>query len=57
MEDFFIDMGISALLRILQNKKSIQKWLGAVAKVYVRIEETAALVPDLAAAIEKKRSQ
>jgi hypothetical protein len=55
--DLVIDIGIAALLRILKNKKQIQMWLPALAKVAVALERTAELVPDLAAAIEKKRME
>lgn len=55
--DLAIDIGIAALLRMLRNKKQIQQWLPALAKVFVAIENTADLVPDLAAAIEKKRME
>lgn len=55
--DWMIDMGIAALLRVLQNKRDIQKWARAIAKVYVSIERTAELSPDLTAAIEKKRAE
>jgi len=54
--DLVIDIGIAALLRILKSKKDVQKWLPAIAKVFVAIEDVAAVVPDLAAAIEKKRT-
>lgn len=56
-QEFWIDLGVSAILRILRNKKKIQAWLPALAKVFVTIENTAQLVPDLAAAIEKKRME
>lgn len=55
--DLVIDIGIAALLRILKNKRDVQKWLPAIAKVFVAIEQTADIVPDLAAAIEKKRME
>lgn len=57
MTDLFVDIGIAAILRILKSKKDVQKWLAALAKIAVRLEETAAVVPDLAAAIEKKRME
>lgn len=55
--DLWIDLGVAALLRVLQSKKDIQKWLPALAKVFVKIEDTSQVVPDLAAAIEKKRME
>lgn len=56
MDSFWFDLGVSALLRVLQNRKEVQKYLSAIAKVYLAIEQAAHRVPDLAAAIEKKRS-
>lgn len=53
--DIFIELGVSALLRALKNKKAVVRYLAALAKVAVEIERTAELVPDLAAAIERKR--
>lgn len=55
MVDFWINLGISALLQVLKNKKDVQKWMRAIAKVYVEIERTAELIPDLRGAIEAKR--
>lgn len=55
MQDILIDLGIAALLRILKSKKDVQRFLPALAKVFVAIENVAAVVPDLAGAIEKKR--
>lgn len=57
MESMFINLGISALLEILQSKKSIDKWLRAIAKVYVAIKHAATQYPALAAAIEKKEQE
>jgi hypothetical protein len=45
------------LLRITKDKRQVQKWLAALAKVFITIERTAEVVPDLAAAIEKKRME
>jgi hypothetical protein len=57
VESMFINLGISALLEILQSKKSIDKWLRAIAKIYVAIHSAAQVYPALAAAIEKKMSE
>jgi hypothetical protein len=55
--EWLIPLGVNALLEILRNKKQLHKWLPAIAKVYVEMEIAAKLVPDLAAAIAKKRKE
>jgi hypothetical protein len=55
VEDLFIDLGISALLRLVKNKKSIDKYLKALAKVYDAIHRAAQAYPPLAAAIDEKQ--
>jgi len=57
VEDFFIDMGISALLRVLQDKKKVDRWIRAIAKVYDSIHRAAQSYPPLAAAIDKKQAE
>lgn len=57
MESALIAIGVNALLEILQSKKSLDKYLRAIAKVYVAIDNAAQMHPALAAAIEKKKTE
>lgn len=57
MQDLLVDIGVSALLRTLKNKKTIDQWSRALAKVYVAIHKAAQLYPPLAAAIEQKEAE
>jgi len=55
--EYFVAIGVAALLEALQDKKALTKILPKVAKVFVAIEREAEQSPALAAAIEKARSR
>lgn len=55
--DLLINVGISALLDIVRNKKDIAKWKAALAKVYVKIHVASTLDAGLAAAIAQARAK
>jgi len=55
--DFVAGMAFNVILQILTEKRVIQKHLPALAKLFVKLEDVVAMVPDLAAAIEKKRKE
>lgn len=57
MESALIAIGVNALLEVLQSKRSLDKYVRAIAKVYVAIHNAAQISPTLAAAIEKKMSE
>jgi hypothetical protein len=55
--EYLIDIGISALLRMLKSKKEIDKWSRAIAKVYVTIHRAAQSYEPLQKAIEAKEAE
>lgn len=55
--EYFVSIGVAALLEALQDKKALVKILPKIAKVFVAIEREAALNVSLAAAIERARSK
>lgn len=55
--DFWIDLGITAVLRLLRSKKEIKQWADALAKVFVKIEVVAELEPTLKQAIHAQRQK
>lgn len=55
MPSWVITLAVGTLLEILKDKKMIQKTLPALAKIYVAMDHVKTLVPDLAAAIERKK--
>lgn len=54
--DFWISAGISALLEVIANKKARPKWYRALAKIYVAIENAAAVDSGLREAIDAKKA-
>jgi hypothetical protein len=55
--EYFVAIGVAALLEALQDKRALLKILPKVAKVYVAIERVAETSAPLAAAIERARSK
>jgi len=55
--EWLIELGIGALLRVLDDKKQLPKWAPAFGKVFVKIERTATSNATLAAAIERARQK
>lgn len=55
--EYFVSIGVAALLEALQDKKAVVKIQSKIAKVFVAIEREAALNVSLAAAIERARSK
>ena len=55
--DFWIDIGITALLRALKNKKQIEAYADAIAKVYVTVESVAETTPVLMRAVQRQREK
>lgn len=53
--EYFVAIGVAALLQALEDKKALVKILPKVAKVFVAIERAAETSPSLAGAIEKAR--
>lgn len=53
--EYFVAIGVAALLEALQDKKALVKITPKVAKVFVAIERAAELSPTLTAAIEAAR--
>lgn len=57
MTMFFVELGITAVLRILQSRKDIKKFARALAKIDAEIHRVAALEPELANAIEARATK
>jgi len=55
--DFYIDIGIAVILRVLKDRKKARQYFDAFAKVYVRIAEVAAIDQELAAAIARQKAK
>ena len=53
--EYFVSIGVAALLEALQDKKALVKIVPKVAKVFVAIERAAETSAVLTAAIEKAR--
>jgi len=49
--DFYVDLAVAVLLRLLKDKRGLAKYYSAIAKVYVAIMRAARLDQQLAAAI------
>lgn len=56
MPDWLVDIGVSALLRIVQDTKERKRWARALAKVFDAIQRAAATDSLLAAAIKEKQA-
>ena len=55
--DYFISIGVAALLQALEERTALIKFAPKFAKVFVAIERAAASNPTLAAAIVKARDK
>lgn len=55
MEKFAIDLGIAALLRVLESQKDRRSWARAIAKVFAAIDRARLIDPVLAEAIKAKQ--
>jgi len=55
--DYFVSIGVAAIIEALQDKKALQKIAPKLAKVFVAIERAAEQSPTLSAAIEKARTK
>lgn len=55
--DYFVSIGVAALLEALRDTKAVVRIAPKLAKVFVAIERVAEANPTLAAAIEKARAR
>ena len=55
--EYWVSIGVAALLEALQDKKAITKILPKIAKVFVAIERESQVNANLAAAIERARNR
>lgn len=55
--DFYVDLAITVLLRLLKDRKSAQKYYPAIAKVYLAIRTMSELDLSLMAEITKRERQ
>lgn len=55
--DFYVDLAVAVLLRLLKDKRGLAKYYPAIAKVYVAIHRAAQLDQQLAAAIESAENR
>lgn len=55
--EYFISIGVAALIQALEDSKALVKFASKFAKVYVAIERAAETSPTLRAAIEKARAK
>ena len=55
--DFYIDIGIAAILRILKDRRSSAKYADALAKVYVKLRDAVALDQRLQNAVERQEAK
>ena len=53
--DFYVDLAIAVLLRLLKDRRSFARYADALAKVYVAIEKAANVDATIRDAIEAKR--
>jgi len=57
MEDLFINLGVSALLTMVQDKASRKKWARTLAKVFVAIQNAANVDQGVREAIAAKQAE
>ena len=50
--DFYIDLGVSAILRLLKDRRGVQRYYSALAKVFVRLEQLRDLDQQFADAVD-----
>ncbi|HEY9758860.1 MAG TPA: hypothetical protein V6C97_27070 [Oculatellaceae cyanobacterium] len=55
--EYFVAIGVAALIEALQDRKALRRVLPKVAKVFVAIERAAEVQPELTAAIERARQK
>lgn len=52
--DFWTDIAMTVLLRLLKDKKAVKKWIPALAKLFLALREAADTDTDLQKAITSK---
>lgn len=52
--DFYVDLAVAVLLRLVKDRRGIVKYYPALAKVYLAIRDLADVDPKLAAELEKR---
>ncbi|HKY46330.1 MAG TPA: hypothetical protein VJM50_24770 [Pyrinomonadaceae bacterium] len=55
--DFWVELGVTAVLSVLRSKSDVKKWAPKLAKIYAKVEKVAQLEPALAQAIHDARSK
>jgi len=55
--DFYIDIGIAVILRIIKDRRQRVKYYAALAKVFVKLELVSTLDPQFLAEIESQRNK
>jgi hypothetical protein len=55
--EFWVSAGVSAILEVLADRRSVTKIVSKLAKVFVAIERESQVNSSLAAAIEKARAK
>jgi hypothetical protein len=53
--DFYVDLAVAVLLRLLKDRRAVANYYSAVAKVYNKIRDFADLDPKLAAEIMRQQ--
>jgi len=55
--EFYVDLAVAVLLRLLKDKRGLPKYYAAIAKVYVSIDEASTLDKNLSDAIVRARER
>lgn len=53
--DFYVDLAVAVLLRLIKDRRSVAKYYSALAKVYVTLMQLAQLDPAFARHVKEKR--
>jgi len=53
--DFYFDIGVAVILRVIKDRRNAPKYFSALAKVLVKLEDLASTDPAFARAVKEKR--
>lgn len=55
--DFWVDLGVAAILRILKDRRSVKNYYAGLAKVHVRLDQLRMQAPAYDAEYEKAKAK